>query len=328
MQYFCTLFDSNYLSRGLAMYYSLEKHCTDFHLYIFSFDTPSHEVLRKLDLKHATIISLEEFENEDLLTAKKDRTAGEYCWTCTSSSIWYCIHTFELDHCTYIDADLLFFSDPKVLTDEMGENSVLITEHRYSPEYDQSALSGIYCVQFITFKNTTAGLLALDWWRKACLEWCYRRFEDGKFGDQKYLDDWTTRFESVHVLKHIGGGVAPWNSTQYAFEKRNNHITVQIGSQEQPIVFFHFHDFRYCDDQAYRLTDEQYKLNSDAVSLIYKPYIHALVQTESAIRRVDQNIVFHEPLHSISWVKNNFGRTLTFSIKGFYKNYYKQSKLR
>ena len=47
---------------------------------------------------------------------------------------------------------MFFYSNPRVLYDEMGANSVLITEHRYTKEYDQSATSGKYCVQFVTFK--------------------------------------------------------------------------------------------------------------------------------------------------------------------------------
>jgi hypothetical protein len=309
------------------MYYSLEKHSTNFHLYIFSFDIPSHEALNKLNLKYATIISLKEFENEELLKVKKDRSAGEYCWTCTSSSIWYCIHTFGLDHCTYVDADLLFFSDPKVLTEEMGENSVLITEHRYSPEYDQSALCGIYCVQFLTFKNTPAGLAVLDWWWNACLSWCFNRFEEGKFGDQKYLDDWTTRFEGVHVLKNPGGGVAPWNNLQYSFQKEDNLVFVKSDSQLHTLVFYHFHDFRYCTDQIFRLTNEHYKLNPEAISSIYRPYVYALNQAENAIRSIDPAMVCHEPLHSLSWIKGKLGRRVTFLIKGYYKNYYRKSRL-
>jgi hypothetical protein len=327
MQYFCTLFNSAYLSRGLAMYFSLVEQCADFHLYVFAFDDHCYETLQNLELKHVTVVSLREFESAELLAVKADRTAGEYCWTCTSSTIWYCIHTYSLDHCTYIDADLLFFADPKVLTDEMGEKSVLITEHRYSAEHDQSALSGIYCVQFITFKNTPAGLQALDWWRKACLAWCYRRFEDGKFGDQKYLDDWTTRFEGVHVLKHLGGGVAPWNNQEYAYQKKENQVCVKTASEEQPLVFYHFHDFRYCIDRVFRLTAEQYTLKKEVIDLVYRPYARALAAAEKKVRMLDQTTVFHEPLFSLNWVKTNFGRKTNFLLMGSYKNYYKQSKL-
>lgn len=328
MQNFCTLFNSFYLSRGLAMYYSLLNRSSDFHLYIFAFDDACYATLVKMDLSNATIISLTAFETPELLSIKDSRTKGEYCWTCTASTIWHCIHTFSLDHCTYIDADLLFFSDPKILRDEMGENSVLITEHRYSPDYDQSVLSGIYCVQFITFKNSEQGLKVLDWWKNACIEWCYSRFEDGKFGDQKYLDDWTTRFEGVHVLQHPGGGVAPWNSKTYTYESTAGQVLVRSqDSQAAPLIFYHFHDFRYGDGESFRLTAEQYFLKKEVVQFIYGPYANALRDAESQILLTDPSAVFNENPLPLTWIKISLSRRIHFLLKGRYKNYSKKRKL-
>lgn len=328
MQYYCTLFNSVYLSRGLAMYRSLERHARDFHLYIFAFDDDCYEILQRLKLRHATAIRLSDFENEALLAVKPTRTPGEYCWTCTSSTIWHCLHTYSPDHCTYIDADLLFFSDPKVLLQEMGNDAVMITGHRYSPQHDQSASSGIYCVQFVTFKNNPEGLTALDWWRKECIKWCYRKFEDGKFGDQKYLDDWTERFRGVHVLQHHGGGVAPWNNLEYSYEQKGGEVQIMHNSSKYPLVFYHYHDFRYCKNNVIRLTSPQYKIKKEAVQLIYKPYQRALVGAENEIRRLGNTVIFHEEPDSLSWIYGNIGRKLTFSLQGFYKNYYRRSRLK
>ena len=48
--------------------------------------------------------------------------------------------------------------------------------------------------------------------------WCYNRFEDGKFGDQKYLDDLGARFSNkVHVLKNKELILAPWNATRFPY---------------------------------------------------------------------------------------------------------------
>lgn len=326
---FCTLFNSAYLSRGLAMYYSLLEQCDDFHLYIFAFDKDCLETLRTLNLGSVTIVSLEEFENEELLAVKRDRTPGEYCWTCTSSTIWYCIHHYSLDHCTYIDADLLFFGDPKVLIDEMGDLSVLITEHRYTPQYDQSSSSGIYCVQFVTFKNDEQGLKVLSWWRDACLEWCYNRFEEGKFGDQKYLDDWTERFSAVHELRHLGGGVAPWNTQQYHFKNNEKEVILHeiTTGKEAKVIFFHFHAFRYSQGNVFHLTADEYILSENVIKLLYKPYAEALVRAENIIRATNSNVVYHEPLFELSWLERVRGRKLMFILKGYYKNYFKRKKL-
>ena len=131
------------------------------------------------------------------------------------------LKNFNVDNCTYIDSDIFFYSSPKEIFDEMGDKSILLTEHRYSPRYNKELKAGKYCVQFVTFKNDERALKALNWWRDRCIEWCYNRFEDGKFGDQLYLDDWPEKVEGVHVIRNLGGGLAAWNIQQYNFENVN-----------------------------------------------------------------------------------------------------------
>src|SRR5688500_5630594 len=104
MNNFCTLFDSNYILFGLNLYYSIENSTQHIHLYIFAFDEKSLLILKDLNLNHATIISLNEFEDKELLRVKSTRSKGEYCWTCTPSTILYCIQKYNLPECTYLDA--------------------------------------------------------------------------------------------------------------------------------------------------------------------------------------------------------------------------------
>jgi len=276
MIYYCTLFDSNYLSRGIALYESLKIHSDSFHLYIVAFDNDAADVLTKLNLEYVTVITLSDFEDEDLLAVKPTRTKGEYCWTCTPSIILYCIEKYRLDMCTYLDSDLYFFQDPAVLVEEMKDNSVLLTLHRYTPKYDASVTSGLYCVQFMTFKNTPDGMTALRWWRAACIEWCYFRMEDGKFGDQKYLDDWPTRFKGVHVLNHIGGGVAPWNVQRYEIDILDKQLMIieKATNRKEPLVFYHFHGLKFCDHRKVFFND--YELSNEVIKKIYFPYVDHL----------------------------------------------------
>ncbi len=292
---FCTLFNSNYLSRGLVMYESLMRHCKDFHLYVYAFDDRCYSYFKSGTFKNLTVISLKEFENKELLRIKPGRTAAEYCWTCSASTIHHAITHYNLPNCTYIDADMLFYSDPGVLVDEMGNNSVLITAHRYSPAYDQSAVSGKFCVQFVTFKNTEKGMEVLNWWKDACIEWCYARVEDGKFGDQKYLEEFETRFGGVHELRHLGGGLAPWNIQQYRF--RNEHgmiIGTEIASGKNfEAVFFHFHGLKFFDNSIVSYTGELYAVNKQVQDIFYKPYISLLNEARQRIRKWDTSFDPH-----------------------------------
>lgn len=296
MKNFCTLFDSNYLPRGLALYESLIKTEEDFFLYVICFDDLAFNILTKLNLDRLKPIQLSDFENEALLKVKTERTAGEYCWTCTPHVIRYVLDTYNLDQVTYLDADLYFYNKPSLLLNEltMANCSILITEHRYTPRYDHSRLCGIYCVQFMTFNADKAGRTALQWWQDRCLEWCFNRHEDGKFGDQKYLDDWTTRFKGVHVLQHLGGGVAPWNVQQYSLKTSNSRPYVN----DIPIVFYHFQEYKYYKNGIHDFVGGCL-LSQQAVDFLYKPYGRALLAAYDLIYTVD-------PLFDRGWATMDY----------------------
>lgn len=247
----------------MAMIESLSQHCEEFHLYVFAYDEKAYTYLIKRNYPNVTVLSLNQLEKHfpQLLDVKPSRSFAEYCWTTTAFTIKYCLEHFDIDQCTYLDADLFFFANPRVLVEEMGNDDVLITEHRYTPEYDQTITAGKYCVQFLTAKNNANGREVIDWWKDACYDWCYSRYEDGKFGDQKYLDDWTTRFEGVHVLQNLGGGLAPWNIQQYDLAR----ITP---------IFYHFHYVKGFEiGGVYEYLLGPYDLPAMAKRLFYKPYM-------------------------------------------------------
>jgi hypothetical protein len=266
-----------------------------------------------------TVISLHEFEDEELLKIKPTRTRGEYCWTCTSSTILYVLNHYAVDHCTYLDADIYFFSSPQPLIDEMGNSSVLITPHRYTPKYDQGWKTGIYCVQFVTIKKDTPGLTVLNWWRNACLEWCYNRFEDGKFGDQKYLDNWPDQFEGVHVLKHLGGGVAPWNMQQYTFKEENRKLKGQVleNGQTFDVLFFHFHSLMFVTPE-YFSPRPYYQCEDSVISLLFNPYIKEIQSIRKQYIRIRK---MERYLHGWAYFKY---LAEVFVRKGFKERHYIQ----
>ena len=54
MTNFCTLFDSNYLTRGLALHESLARVCSSYHLYVIAFDDDCHKYLQEASLPNLT----------------------------------------------------------------------------------------------------------------------------------------------------------------------------------------------------------------------------------------------------------------------------------
>jgi len=282
--HFCTYFDRNYLTRGLVLYHSLARLCQNpFTLWVLCFDFFTFQELEHLHLPGVNLISLDQFEASDLdlLRAKNERSLVEYFWTCTPSLPLYILnHNPEVDLITYLDADLCFYSDPIPIFSEMGNHSILIIEHRYPRELKYLADAfGIYNVGFLAFRRDYHGLACLHWWRDRCLEWCYTRIEDDKFGDQKYLDDWPERFNSVIVLQQKGAGLAPWNAIQYIINWNEGSFSVN----GDPLIFFHFHAFKTIARNCMEPTLHRYRLSTPIIEHLYFPYVYALQEAERDI---------------------------------------------
>ena len=305
---FTTLFDSYYLDKALCMYRSLNRVADDFKLYIFCFDDRSKEVLESEGLDNAVILSHKDLEKAypELLDLKTERSKAEYCWTCTPATIEYVLNNFDVDNCTYIDADLYFFKSPRVLLDEVKDEGkhIIITPHRFSDSLkDRRFLkrSGKYCVEFNYFDNSPEAREALTWWRERCFEWCYHIYEADRMGDQKYIEKFPSMFKGVHELQNLGGGVAPWNLNQYELVNTESgmpyktkedldaikdkvYLTLRNKKDKEKfdLIFYHFQNIRYLSETKVNISSETH--DKSLKRAIYLPYLRDIDKTRKELK--------------------------------------------
>ncbi len=285
-RYYCTYFDRNYLIKALALIESLNRLERDpFTLYAVCLDEISRVLLTKLAPPNVVAVPLHEIEqgDEELTVARRNRSLVEYYWTLTPTVILTLLQRYpESETITYLDADLYFFSSPTPIFDEFGDHSILIHGHRFSPALAHlEEGNGTFNVGLLCFRNDHNGLEALSWWRDRCNEWCYHRSEDGKMGDQMYLNDWPNRFKGVKVLEHKGAGMAPWNHEQYAIDQSG---AGEVMIDELPLVFYHFHSFFYANpDIIIPANHLHYPLSEEVLRLCFMPYVRTLRDKTSQV---------------------------------------------
>ena len=290
---YCTYFDKNYLSRGLALYDSILSNSKNkFHLYIVAFDKFTFDFFQKNKFRYLTCIYYKDFENKELLNVKAKRTKVEYLWTCTPSIILFFIKKFSLKECIYLDADIFFFNDPNKIFSKKDNFNVLITSHNYSKKYDQTKTSGKYCVQYIVFKNNKESLKVLNWWKNKCIEWCFNRIEGNKFGDQKYLDVWPNKFKNIKISDNLGVGVAPWNIQRFVV-KNKTYPVISENDNQFNLYFYHFHDLKFFFQNKIAFIGT-YDFNSNVKNFIYAKYIKKILSIEKKYKTILPNSVLND----------------------------------
>ena len=264
MEHYVTIFDSGFMPQGLALHHSLAKQAGSFTLWVICVDELAKQYLDQRALEGIKTIALKDVETPDLLRVKGDRSRAEYCWTLTPFAPKIVFdRDLSISRVTYLDADLFLLKNPSPIFSEFEKSnkSVLITDHAYDSDYDHSASSGQYCVQFMTFRRDEGSECVRQWWQDRCIEWCYARAEDGKFGDQKYLDSWPEIFrDEVHVLNKLDAILAPWNAKRFPYSSA---------------IAWHFHGLRILAGNKY-LLHAKYQMPDTVDEYIYLPYVEIL----------------------------------------------------
>jgi hypothetical protein len=340
MRHYCTYFDSNFLSRGLALYESLCTHEKEFTLYVLCLDDKTHVFFQHHQFDSIIPIALKEFETGDtkLIDCKTNRSGVEYIFTCTPSLLIYILNYYNnIELLTYVDADLFFFSSPEPVFNEIGNSSIAIIAHRFSDRNKHMEIYGIYNVGFLSFRNDLDGRKCLKWWRDKCIEWCYDYVDSGRFADQKYLDEWPTLFNNVCIVIHKGANLAPWNIDNYNITvvDTNPHV------DGDPVIFYHFHGLSslgklffktsveaYCNNKINRIILDMYGRYIGYLKKVAKKHRTLMCVTRKHDGRADyisiiksyasSEIIFHlygHPPFSLSCILRKFLPVIEIVLK-------------
>lgn len=248
----CTVCDSNYFLKAVAMYNSILRQTRNNNIIIFwlCIDADTYRMVN--DLKKTTkalIYSyyLPEIEknNSELINAKNNPASNygdkysQYCWTLAPWFTNYILEKLFNDtkdnsgYLFYVDADIFFYDDPLFIIEHMWGKSMAIHSHRFSGPYKPQD-NGWFNVGVVIFRvDSEAIRISREWKRWLCTTNHEYYKSHGGCGDQKYLEliwekwpDSVCIFDNGTDISHL----APW-CTDVEFGKR--------------ILFYHFSHFVY-----------------------------------------------------------------------------------
>jgi putative methyltransferase (TIGR04325 family) len=284
-RHYCTYFDERYFPRGMAMIHSLQRYDQEARITVLCLSAACEQVLRKFATKNLVIVTLSELEKAypELSASKENRSLMEYYFTCTPFLIHFALTPLEPGSmATYLDADLWFFGSPQPIYEEIGTASIAITPHRFPEDLSRCEQYGIYNVGWVSFRNDTNGLACLNWWKERCAEWCYDFPLEDRFADQKYLDQFSSLFESVHSIQHPGANLAPWNVRNHLLSSDDHGVRVDA----KRLIFFHFHGFKFPEQWLVRLPFKIYGASLSRIlrKRIIRPYLGSLNRWERHVK--------------------------------------------
>lgn len=265
-----------YVHKIMTLHESLAKYTSDFNLIVCCIDPKTRELFEKLNLMNVIPVDVAKVEGFEpsLKIARAERQLNEYCWTLKAPLCEWVFAKYKVKSVLYLDGDLYFYSSPQHILKEWGQASIYLTKQRDVGWVEDTY--GFFQAGMVGFKNDEDGLRGVRWWKQKCLEWCFKRSEEGRFGDQKYLDRIPQVSNNVFISSHEGINAAPWNTIYH----HNPEMKVEDGQtliHDKPLVAFHFACLSITGRNQFDLWDlDTVDIPKKYMRHIYIPYLKRL----------------------------------------------------
>jgi len=145
----------------------------------------------------------------------------------------------ENEFVIYQDTDVIFFAALDENNCFQSDHSVYFFEHLYSSK-KASYPNGKYNAGFLVFRNNRSSRKFLQLWSTKCHEWCFLRVENGRYADQKYLEEFIDHdYVSAETSERINLGMHFFEGRS-KIRKAQNRVLIN----NEALICFHFHGFK------------------------------------------------------------------------------------
>lgn len=213
--------------------------------------------------------------------------------TCVKARVFeYLLDNTDADQIVYLDPDIQLFAPMDEVTKGLNTADILLTPHiespipldRETPAETHFLNYGIYNLGFIALSRNEEAARFLNWWKERTYSQGYSRVADGLFVDQLYVNLVPLFFSGVHILRHQGYNMGPWNLHERRLSDNGNELLVNGGS---PLVFFHFSSFKL---DSFELPVHHYS----RYTLQNRPDLRAIYHAYNADLKTNKYATYHQ----------------------------------
>jgi hypothetical protein len=240
-----TICSNNYFAQALVLAKSFLYHHTNSTFFIILADK-KHPSAVSND-QNIIIIEIGQIE-KDILNLAKKYDIIELNTAVKPAVFTYLFTQNNFETIIYLDPDIYVYRPFTELLALLVKYDIILTPHALSPipadgkkPFENDFLNfGIYNLGFLALKKTAGVIQFLNWWKERTYTMGYINLALGLFVDQLWMNLVPVYFHNVHILKHPGYNMAPWNLHERKIDIIHHSYRV---NETNDLYFYHFSSF-------------------------------------------------------------------------------------